>query len=145
MRILGIDYGRARLGLALTDEDGIVASPLPVLARSARDVDEIATLAREWSVGRIVVGLPLHMDGGRGEMADEAAAYAERIRQRAGVPVDLFDERWTTSEAERALIEGDVPRKRRKALRDGLAAVLLVQAYSAARSGDPGAHRDEEI
>lgn len=144
MRILGIDYGRARLGLALTDEDGIIATPLPALVRSARDADEIAALARERSVGRIVVGLPLHMDGRRGEMVNEAEAYAERIRQRTGVPVDLFDERWTTSEAERALVEGNVRRSRRREVRDGLAAVLLVQAYAAACLEDRDAQRGEE-
>jgi putative Holliday junction resolvase len=132
MRILGIDYGRVRLGLALSDEEAILASPLPTLPRSRRSCDDfhhIARLAREHSVTRIVVGLPLLMDGTNGTMANEAEGFAGQVAQRTRLPVDLFDERLTSSEAERAMLEGNLSRERRKELRDGLAAVLILQAY----------------
>jgi putative holliday junction resolvase len=137
MRVLGIDYGRVRVGLALSDEEGILASPLPALARSHRDVDDIARLAREREVGCIVVGLPLLMNGTNGTMAEEARAFAARIEDRTHLPVDLLDERWTSSEAERAMLEGNLSRERRKELRDGLSAVLILQAYLARRRADP--------
>ncbi|MCX6099867.1 MAG: Holliday junction resolvase RuvX [Candidatus Bipolaricaulota bacterium] len=137
MRVLGIDYGRVRVGLALSDEEGILASPLPALARSRRDVDDIAWLAQEREVGCIVVGLPLLMNGTDGTMAEEARAFATRIADRTHLPVDLLDERWTSSEAERVMLEGNLSRERRKELRDGLAAVLILQAYLARRRADP--------
>jgi putative Holliday junction resolvase len=132
MRVLGIDYGRARLGLALSDEDGILASPLPTLLRSRRereDVRRIGKLVQEKGVTSLVVGLPLLMHGARGTMAEEAEAFALSLAERTGLPVRLFDERLTSSEAERAMLEGDLSRRRRRRLRDGLAAVLILQAY----------------
>ncbi len=136
MRVLGVDYGRVRLGLALSDEDGILASPLPALARSRRDVDDIVRLTREREVGRVVVGLPLLMSGKDGTMAEEARAFAAQIADRTRLPVDLLDERWTSSEAERAMLEGNLSRERRKELRDGLSAVLILQAYLAGHRAD---------
>jgi putative Holliday junction resolvase len=144
MRILAVDYGRARLGLAMSDEDGVLASPLPSLPRSRRDLDEIARLARSRSAARIVVGLPLSMDGSNGAMAAEARAFAQQLAQSACLPVDLFDERWTSAEAERAMIEGDLSRRRRKELRDGLAAVLILQAYLDQRAASRGARPLDE-
>jgi putative Holliday junction resolvase len=146
MRILGIDYGRVRLGLALSDPDGILASPLPTLARSRRareDLDPIARLAREHGVARIVVGLPLLMDGTNGTMANEAKAFADQVARRTRLPVDLFDERLTSSEAERAMLEGNLSRERRRELRDGLAAVLILQAYLETRSHEGRPAPDE--
>ena len=137
MRALGIDYGRVRLGLALSDEEGILASPLPPLLRSRRareDFHHIARFAREHGVARIVVGLPLLMDGTSGTMATEAKAFADQVARRTRLPVDLFDERLTSSEAERAMLEGNLSRERRKELRDGLAAVLILQAYLETRA-----------
>jgi len=132
MRVLGIDYGRRRIGLALSDEEGILASPLPTYVRGQsmkEDVVGLTSLIARHEVSAIVVGLPLNMDGSRGEMAYEAEAFANRIRQETGLPVDSFDERLTSSEAERVLLEADLPRRRRKALRDSLSAVLILQGH----------------
>jgi len=131
MRVLGVDYGRRRIGLAISDSDGIVASPLPIyIRRDARaDIEHIARLAREKEVGTIVIGLPLNLDGSRGEMAEEVAAFAARLGTRARIPVATFDERLTTAEAERVLLQADISRKRRKKVRDSLAAVLILQGY----------------
>lgn len=132
MRVLGIDYGRRRIGLALSDEAGVLASPLPTYVRGqseARDIAALASLIDKHGVTAIVVGLPLNMDGSHGEMAREAEAFADRIRQETALPVGLFDERLTTTEAERVLLEADLPRRRRRELRDSLSAVLILQGH----------------
>ena len=143
MRVLGIDYGRQRLGLALSDEGAVLASPLPLHTRRRdpdADLRDLTKLFERKQVSRAVVGLPLHMDGSAGEMAAEASAFAGRLSAATGVPVDLLDERLTTVEADRVLREGNVPRARRGALRDGLAAVQILQCYldrSGTSSGSP--------
>ena len=132
MRLLGIDYGRRRIGLALSDEDGILASPLPTYARSwteDRDIDALIALIEKHGVTGIVVGHPLNMDGSRGEMAREVEAFAERLQRSARIGVELFDERRTSTEANRVLLEANLPRRRRKQLRDSLSAVLILQGH----------------
>lgn len=132
MRVLGIDYGRRRIGLALSDEEGILASPFPTYVRGrseARDITALTSLIDKHGVTAVVVGLPLNMNGSRGEMAHEVEAFADRIRQETALPVELFDERLTSSEAERVLLEADLPRRRRKELRDSLSAVLILQGH----------------
>jgi len=132
MRLLGIDYGRRRIGLALSDEEGVLASPLPrrERARSEADLlDELGSLMRRHEVGTVVVGWPLNMDGTRGEMAREAEAFARRLQEATGRPVELFDERLTSREAERVLLEANLSRQKRKWLRDSLSAVLILQGY----------------
>lgn len=106
-RILALDYGRARIGMALADEEARLARPLGTLERINRNEDmrRVRELTNEHSVKEIVVGLPLHMDGSRGEMAEEAARFAERIRKQIGLPVKLLDERLSSWEAERILEE----------------------------------------
>ncbi len=130
-RILAIDYGSTRLGLALSDEEEILASPLPVHVRKTlpEDLGFIAQLVDDSMVGRIVVGLPLNMNGSHGQMAQTVMAFVEELGKKCDVPIDTFDERLTTSEAERVLVQADLSRKRRKNLRDGLAAVLILQGY----------------
>jgi putative Holliday junction resolvase len=106
-RILALDYGRARIGMALADEEARLARPLGTLERINRneDMHRLRELASEHGVKLILVGLPLHMDGSRGEMAEEAARFAERLRKQIGLPVELLDERLTSWEAERILEE----------------------------------------
>lgn len=131
MRILGIDYGTRRLGLSLSDEDEILASPLPVRVRTTltNDLGFLADLVRREMVSTIVLGLPLNMNGSCGEMARAVQDFADELRRVCNVPVVLFDERLTTSEAERVLVQADISRKKRRNLRDGLAAVLILQGY----------------
>jgi putative holliday junction resolvase len=106
-RILGIDYGRARIGLALADALTALARPLDTLERINRNEDmrRLRDVVRAHGVKQIVVGLPLRLDGTRGEMAEEAARFAERLRKQLGVPVQMMDERLTSWEAERLLEE----------------------------------------
>lgn len=131
VRILGIDYGRRRLGLALSDEGGILASPLDVYSRRKLDQDLafLTHLIEEREVKKIVLGLPLNMNGSLGEMAREVLSFVDTLKEKTDLPVDTFDERLTTAEAERVLIQADLSRKRRKTLHDSLAAVLILQGY----------------
>src|SRR6266478_8288071 len=105
--ILAVDYGRARIGLALADSETRMAQPLSTLERINRNEDmrRLRELVREHGVTRIVVGLPLRLDGARGEMAEEVERFAQRVRKQIGVPVELLDERLTSWEAERLLEE----------------------------------------
>lgn len=106
-RILALDYGRSRIGIALADSAVGLAQPLCTLERVNRNEDmrRLRELAREHGVRQIVVGLPLRLDGSRGEMAEEVEGFAQRVRKQVGVPVEMVDERLTSWEAERLLEE----------------------------------------
>ena len=105
--ILAVDYGRARIGLALADSETRMAQPLSTLERINRNEDlrRLRELVREHGVKQIVVGLPLRLDGTHGEMAEEVERFAQRVRKKMGVPVEMVDERLTSWEAERLLEE----------------------------------------
>jgi putative pre-16S rRNA nuclease len=105
--ILAVDYGRARIGLAIAEVETQLARPLLTLERVNRNEDmrRLRELAREHGVRQIVVGLPLRLDGTRGEMAEEATRFAARLRKQLSLPVDMLDERLTSWEAERLLEE----------------------------------------
>ncbi len=105
--ILGIDYGRARIGLAIADPDSALPRPLATLKRVNRNEDmrRLRELVREHGVGQIVVGLPLRLDGTHGEMAKEATRFGARMRKQLNLPVTMVDERLTSWEAERLLEE----------------------------------------
>jgi putative Holliday junction resolvase len=105
--ILALDYGRARIGLAIADAEARFAKPLATLDRINRNEDmrRLRELAREHGVTQIIVGLPLRLDGSHGEMAEEASRFAERVRKQIGVPIEMVDERLTSWEAQRLLEE----------------------------------------
>jgi putative Holliday junction resolvase len=107
VRILGVDYGRARIGLAIADNESRMPQPLGTMERINRNEDmrRLRELIREHGVRQIVVGLPLRLDGTRGEMAEEVERFAQRVRKQIGVPVELIDERLTSWEGERLLEE----------------------------------------
>jgi putative Holliday junction resolvase len=131
MRTLSVDYGERRIGLALSDPTGLVASALKVISRNddAQVIDEIAQVVREYEVEHIVVGLPITMKGEAGSKAQIVQAFADTLEKNVSVPVELFDERLTTVSAQRVLIEADVSRKRRKTVVDAVAATILLQHY----------------
>ena len=135
--VLAIDYGRRRLGLALSDVLGVTARPLAVWERTNRrgDLARIRDLCRRHAVGRIVVGWPIRLDGTPGEMAREAARFAERLRQHLGRPVELADERLSSWEAAQQAQEtgGRAARRAGKPLDDVAAAVILRDYLSRAR------------
>lgn len=131
MRILGIDYGHRRLGMALSDDEKILASPLPVYSRRNLDVDLafLLGIVKENEVERAIVGLPRNMNGSIGKTAKEVLSFADKLQRKINIPVSTFDERMTSVEAERVLVETNLSRKRRKGLRDSIAAVLILQGY----------------
>ncbi len=137
MRILAIDPGTVRLGLALSDPTGVIASPLRVLRRSGLDQDlaQIAGIARQHGVERIVVGLPRRMDGTLDAAAEAARSFAGAVQQATGLGVELWDERLTTVAAERHLLDAGTRRTRRRATVDAVAAALLLQNYLDFRAG----------
>jgi putative Holliday junction resolvase len=132
MAVLGIDLGSRRIGLAISDPDGRVALPAGTLESRGRAADLVAirSIALERGVKRVVVGLPLHMDGRAGPEAEAARAFADALARATGLPVETLDERWTTREAERTLREvGDGGRRKRRGAADTLAATLLLRTF----------------
>lgn len=134
-RVLAIDYGRRRLGLAISDPLGIVVRPLSTWTRSNRrqDLARLRSLCREQGVIRIVIGWPLQLSGARGYMASEAAGFADRIRKELGIPVELVDERLSSWEAEQILANdraanGRSPNPKHRKL-DELAAAVILRDY----------------
>jgi len=134
-RVLAIDLGHRRIGLALSDPTGSIAVPLDTLPHRSRrrDLAAIAALAESHGAGRIVVGWPRNMDGTSGPAAHEAEAFAEALSAVVKIPVDLWDERLSTAAAERSLRDAGVKKGRRRDLRDRVAAALILQSYLAAR------------
>ena len=127
-RILALDYGRRRIGLALSDELGLTANPLPVLLRKNRreDMSRLRQIADANAVARIIVGLPLHLSGRHGEMAEEVARFASRLAKELGLPVEQLDERLTSWEAEQLAKESS---HAKKADLDSLSAAILLREY----------------
>ena len=130
-RILAVDYGEKRIGLAVSDELQLTASPLMTLTKRSDEeaVEQIAELVSQLKVAQVVVGLPKRTDAQEGEMERRVKAFAEKLRRKVNVPVTLFDERFTTRIAEQVLLEADLSRRKRKQVRDRLAAVILLQSY----------------
>ena len=130
-RILAIDPGGVRIGLAVSGPLGVVAQPLPTLQSGGRkkDFDALQALVEERGIAEIVIGCPLNMDGSRGQMTEFAERLADDLRDRMGIHVTLWDERLSSVQAERALIHGDVRREDRRQLRDRVAAVLILQGF----------------
>ncbi|MBU0678871.1 MAG: Holliday junction resolvase RuvX [Verrucomicrobia bacterium] len=130
-RILGVDYGRKRLGFAVSDHDEIVAIPHSVVTlRNTSDaVDATLTLYRETGAEAVVVGLPLSMDGSNSDMTAEVLAYVGKLQWSLDVPVETWDERLTSWEAEQILINAGTRRDKRKGLIDKLAAQIMLQSY----------------
>ena len=130
-RILALDFGRRRIGLALSDELGLTAQGLPTQVRKNRkaDLETLTQLVRDREVARIVVGNPLHMSGDESPLSQEASAFAESLAHRCGVEVTMWDERLTTREASRVLRESGMGLDKRKQAVDRLSAVLILQGY----------------
>jgi putative Holliday junction resolvase len=138
-RIMGIDWGRRRIGIALSDESRAIASPHTVVQRTDsldRDLGSLADLAREHEVSHVVFGLPVRLDGSSGPEADGVMEVVRKLGQKIDIPVSTWDERFSTSAAERALIGGDVSRKRRRDLVDQVAAALILQAFLNSGGGE---------
>jgi putative Holliday junction resolvase len=131
VRILGLDIGSKRIGVAISDELGFTAQGIETLSCKSPEDDAaaIAKLARKYDVEEIVVGIPYNMDGSEGPQAQKVRATIERIKQRAQVPMSEWDERLSTVAAERVLLEADMSRSKRRKVVDKVAAVIILQGY----------------
>jgi putative Holliday junction resolvase len=144
MRVLGVDPGSRRIGLALSDEERILATPLKTVTVTAREqgAREVAAEASRHAVSTIVVGLPLRLDGTEGEAARLARWFAERVGVLTKLPVELWDERLTSVAAQRALRSAGVKAKDQRGAVDRVAAALLLQSYLDAQR-PAGQHDDD--
>jgi putative pre-16S rRNA nuclease len=140
VRLMAIDFGSRRIGLAVTDELGLTAQGLPTLHRSNKqnDFNHLRRAIKQYAVGEIVMGLPLRMSGEHGIQSEKVEDFAAELRKRFKLPVHLFDERLTSVEANRVLGETDMSGRRKTEVVDQLAAVLILQAFMEFRSS----HRD---
>jgi putative holliday junction resolvase len=131
VRILGLDIGSKRIGVAISDELGFTAQGIETLSCKSPEDDAaaIAKLAEKYDVEEIVVGIPYNMDGSAGPQAEKVRAAVERIKQRAKVPMQEWDERLSTVAAERVLVEADMSRSKRRKVIDKVAAVIILQGY----------------
>lgn len=137
VRVLGVDLGSKRIGVAASDRSGTIATPLTVITRGRSqkiDHEELARLVREEEAEAIVVGLPLNMDGSEGSAAQAARQEVERMATVVGVPVHLHDERRTTVEADRVMMERDMNAQARRKVVDKVAAAVILQSWLDARA-----------
>ena len=137
MRVLGLDPGERRIGVAVADATGTIASPHSVIDQRHADVPEsLRRIIDEYEVELIVVGLPVQLSGQEGSSAKAARAFAATVSDATGLPVALQDERFTTVTAEEALLEGGVRRRQRREVRDKVAAAVMLQGYLDSRRND---------
>lgn len=131
MRIMGIDYGEKRTGIAVSDPLGITAQGLPTIEHThiREDIQKILNIIREKEVNEIVVGLPKHMDNSLGEKTKAVMAFVDLLKKHVAIPVNTIDERLSTVRAHKAMLEGDLSRKKRKDRVDMIAAQLILQGY----------------
>ena len=131
MRVLGLDYGTVRIGVALSDPDGIIAQPKGFIKAEPRKnaILEIKRLCSENSVGRIVMGLPLHMSGEEGVSSKAARELGTTIAEQLDISLCYIDERLSTVSAEKALMEGNVKGKKKKEKVDSVAAAIILQNF----------------
>ena len=131
MKILGLDYGEARIGVAVSDALGILATPLETICEKDRalQLEKTAAVARENRIEKLVVGYPKHMDGTIGHRAEYTEEFARELAQLLGIPYVMWDERLSSTEAHRILESGGVSGKKRKTKVDKIAAVIILQGY----------------
>jgi putative Holliday junction resolvase len=135
MRLLGLDVGDKRIGIAVSDETALIASPRETLERKGnkKDITHLLELARREEVSEILVGMPWKLDGSSGPQAEKVSRFVEALRGSTDIPITTWDERLSTVGAERAMIEADVSRAKRRGAVDRVAAALILQSYLDAR------------
>jgi putative Holliday junction resolvase len=128
---MGLDVGEVRIGVAISDETGLIARGLTTLRRVGwkQDLDALIQLADQHDVQEIVIGLPLNLDGSEGVQAGSVADFTQRLRAASPIPVSQWDERLSSVSAERVLIEGGLQRNKRRQVIDKLAAVIILQNF----------------
>jgi putative Holliday junction resolvase len=130
MRIMGLDIGDKRIGVALSDPLGLVAQAFEVIERKGERVfGRLKEIVAHFGVQEIVVGLPLREDGSVGPQAEKVLNFAKELETHLGLPIKFWDERYSTQEAEKILLEADQSRLKRKKVKDKLAAAIILQGY----------------
>ncbi len=145
MRVMGLDVGDKTIGVAVSDELGISAQPVTVIQRTGsvkKEIAELRALMEKYGVQCVVVGMPIMMAGTVGVQAQKVEAFVDELRKRVGTPVVTWDERLTTAEVERVLIEAGQRRAGRKDIIDKLAATVILQSYLDRRRAESGEVRD---
>lgn len=139
MRLMGLDVGDKRIGIALSDEGASLATPRETLVRRSneKDITRLLELAEKEEVGEILVGMPYFLDGSSGPQAEKVSRFVDAVRAATELPVTIWDERLTTVAAEEILVENRVPPAERRAAVDKVAAALILQSYlDAKRAGE---------
>ncbi len=128
---MGLDIGSQTIGVAISDELGVTAQALKTIRRRSKqeDLQELSSLISQFDIGKIVVGLPLNMDGSQGKQAERVLTWAGELHQALQIPVVPWDERLSTVSASKILLEADLSRKKRKKVIDQVAAVIILQGY----------------
>ena len=131
MRVMGLDIGDKRIGVAMSDPVGILASPLTQIQRTGTEVaiEAILELVRQYDVKRILAGLPYSIDGSMGPQAQKVESFLKKLSERLDIPIEIWDESYTTVAAESKMIEGGVRKDRRKKQIDAAAAAIILQEY----------------
>lgn len=128
-RFLGLDIGEVRIGVAISDELGMIASPVAMIPRKSDVAAELRTLIAKYSPSRLIVGLPVGLSGREGPQAQATRAFAEVLAGDVGLPLEYYDERMSSSIAEAALISQGTRREKRKQQVDAMAAAIILQGY----------------
>jgi putative holliday junction resolvase len=138
-RLMGLDVGNRRIGVAVSDGLGLIAQPVLTLIRKKprEDLRSLARLVRKYSCTEIVIGNPLHLSGNQSHQAEKTQAFAQLLADETKLPVHLWDERLTTTEAHRILYESGRPRTEHRGLVDQVAAVIILQGFMDARRSQP--------
>ncbi len=131
MRVLAIDWGERRIGLSISDPSGILVTPLPFIENKGKDasLEKIKKIVEEYHVERIVMGIPKDINGELGKKAKNYKKIGDKIEKETGIPLDFFDERYTTQLAERILREHPKKKTKRKELKDSLSASIILEGY----------------
>ncbi len=134
MRVMGLDYGKSTVGVAISDSMGLTAQPIETITRKGENklrttYARLRELIEEYQVEKIVVGLPLHMNGEKGDRAIKSEEFARELEGKVGLPVEMVDERMTTMSATRVLDEGKVKKEDQKEYVDKLAASIILKSY----------------
>ncbi len=132
MRVLGIDIGSKKIGIAISNQEMTLATPLTVVHRSSQKSEDhktIKSIAHEWEVELLVVGMPLSLDGSLGAAAENVLQEIKHLERNTGIPVDTFDERFTTTSAKQILHDQGVSEKEQKNVIDQVAASIILQAW----------------
>jgi putative holliday junction resolvase len=137
MRLMALDLGERTVGIAVSDELGIVASPRETLRRDGTELERLREMVESEGIGEVVVGLPVSLNGTLGPAAQKALQFTEQLRARLTIPVVTWDERLTTAEAEKMLIAAETRRAKRRKVIDQIAATLILQSYMRSKSLRP--------